>query len=297
MIDISSGAKLSIQLGRLVIEQQDHDQRTVPLEEIGAVVVSHASVLFTHAVLSGLAKAGAIFIVCDEKHLPAGMLLALQTHHAQQEVFALQAALKLPVRKRLWKQIVQTKLRAQEALLESIMGSDWGLSTLQTRVRSGDPTNIEAQAAKRYWLALFGEDFRRNADGRGLNANLNYGYAILRGLVARSICAAGLHPSLSLHHHNRYDSFALADDLMEPFRPVVDFAVWALRQKASIGDELSQDGKREILKSLTGVYRYTKSESRTLFDVSSKVASSLVAVIRRRAERLEYPTCWQFNTS
>ena len=156
---------------------------------------------------------------------------------------------------------------------------------------------MEAQAAKRYWSALFGKEFRRDRDEGGLNAHLNYGYAILRGLVARSICAAGLHPSLSLHHHNRYDSFALADDLMEPFRPVVDFAVWSLGQTIGTGAGLSQEGKREILTSLTGIYPYTREESRTLFDMTSRVACSLVAVIRGQGGKLHYPTCWRFSTS
>jgi CRISP-associated protein Cas1 len=297
MIDISSSAKLFVRLGRLVIERQDEEESAIPLEDIGAVVVSHGSVLFTHAVLSGLAKVGAAFIVCDEKHLPVGMLLSLDTHHAQQEVFSLQAALKLPVRKRLWKQIIQTKLHAQGALLKSTVGSDAGLSTLETHVRSGDPTNVEAQAARRYWSALFGAEFRRDREEGALNAYLNYGYAILRGLVARSVCGAGLHPSLSLHHHNRYDSFALADDLMEPFRPAVDLAVWAMRESRAVGDDVSKEGKREILKSLTGFYPYTREESRTLFDMTARTASSLVAVIRWQGGRLNYPTCWQFSTS
>ena len=202
---------------------------------------------------------------------------------------------KLPLKKRLWKQIIQEKLRAQGALLKRVIGSSQGLSLLQKQVRSGDPANVEARAAKRYWSTLFGKGFRRNANAGPINNHLNYGYAILRGIVCRSVCAAGLHPSLSLHHHNRYDSFALADDLMEPFRPVVDFAVWTMVHKGGGPEELSQEGKRKLLSSLTRVYRYKANESRTLFDMTSRTASSLARVICSKSVKLDFPACWEFD--
>jgi len=296
IIDISSPARLSIQTARLVIHRQDCQDIAIPLDEIAAVSVSHGCVLFTHAVLSELAHVGAVFIVCDQKHLPAGMLLPLQTHHAQCEVFALQSTMPLPLKKRLWKQIIQAKVRAQGTLLQCVTGSARGFSILEKKVRSGDPTNVEARAARQYWSLLFGKGFRRNGDETSVNSHLNYGYAILRGIVARSICAAGLHPSLSLHHHNRYDSFALADDLMEPFRPIVDSAVWTLQQKAQTDDELTQDGKRRLLSALSSAYEYRQSESRTLFDITSRVASSLVHVIRGEAAKLQLPDSWDYDT-
>lgn len=296
MIDISSPARLSIETARLVIHRQDCQDAAISLEEIAAVIVSHGCVLFTHAVLSELARVGAVFIVCDEKHLPVGMLLPLQTHHAQCEVFALQSAMPLPVKKRLWKQIIQAKVRAQGTLLQCVTGSTRGFSILEKKVRSGDPTNVEARAAKQYWSLLFGKGFHRNGDEATVNGHLNYGYAILRGIVARSICAAGLHPSLSLHHHNRYDSFALADDLMEPFRPIVDSTVWTLKQQGQINDELTRDGKRRLLSALSDAQDYRNNESRTLFDITSRVASSLVHVIRGEATRLQLPDSWDYDT-
>jgi CRISPR-associated protein Cas1 len=295
MIDISSPARLSINLRRLLIEQAGEPQTAVPLDDIAAVVISHENVLFTHAVVSGLAGANAIFVVCDRKHLPVGMVLPLQTHHVQREVFALQAAMKVPVRKKLWRQIVQAKVRAQGALLKSVTGSAFGFDALAREVRSGDPTNVEGQAARRYWSRLFGREFRRDADGGDLNVHLNYGYAVLRGIVSRSICAAGLHPSLSLHHHNRYDSFALADDLMEPFRPVVDSVVWRLNNKATLGGQLSKEHKKELIGSLAGAYAYRRGEFRTLFDITARVASSLAQIARGQLQRLQLPTCWEFE--
>ncbi len=151
------------------------------------------------------------------------MLLPLVTHSLQAERFAAQARLAAPVRKRAWQQIVQAKITAQGRLLKERTHNDHGLDAIAKSVKSGDTANVEARAARIYWGKLFGETvFRRDADGDGLNACLNYGYAILRAVVARSLCGAGLHPSLGIHHHNRYDAFCLADDLMEPFRPLVD---------------------------------------------------------------------------
>jgi hypothetical protein len=190
-----------------------------------------------------------MFIVSNEKHLPAAMLLPLSTHSTQTERFARQAAVSLPTRKRAWQQIVQAKLRAQARLLEETTGADQGLHVMAGRVRSGDPDNLEAQAARVYWPALFGKEasgeaFRRDPEGEGINVHLNYGYAVLRAIVARALCASGLHPSLGVHHHNRYDTFCLADDLMEPFRPLVDRVVAGLRHSRlpSSDEEGAGDG-------------------------------------------------------
>ena len=132
----------------------------------------------------------------------------------------------MPVCKRLWRQIVRAKIKAQAALLVELRGTDFGLGALVLRVRSGDPSNVEARAARRYWPHVFADlDFRRHRENEDQNILLNYGYAVLRAIIARAICAAGLHPSLGIHHHNRYNAFCLADDLMEPFRPAVDHAV------------------------------------------------------------------------
>jgi CRISPR-associated protein Cas1 len=216
------------------LRARDTQTQTIPFADIAVLVTSHPQISFTQAVLAGLAAAGGMFIVSNEKHLPAAMLLPLSTHSTQTERFARQAAVSLPTRKRSWQQIVQAKLRAQARLLEETTGADQGLRQMAARVRSGDPDNLEAQAARTYWQALFGEGpsgepFRRDPEGGGINVHLNYGYAVLRAIVARALCASGLHPSLGVHHHNRYDTFCLADDLMEPFRPLVDRVVARLR--------------------------------------------------------------------
>lgn len=270
---------------------------TVPLADLAALIVSHPRVSYSHAVLAGLAQAGATFIACDEKHLPAAMLLPLVSHSTQTERFSRQAVLPLPARKRLWQQIVRAKILAQARLLEERTGKDWGLGTLARRVRSGDAGNLESRAARIYWPALFPEGlFRRDPEGEGLNPCLNYAYAIVRAVVARALCAAGLHPSLGIHHHNRYDAFCLADDLMEPFRPLADRVVARLADASrdSVAEHrkevsLDKDAKREILEGL--LCRYTADgESRTLFDWASRSAASLAGVIEGREEKLFLPS-------
>jgi CRISPR-associated protein Cas1 len=300
------------------LRARDTQSQTIPFADIAVLVTSHPQVSFTQAVLANLAASGGMFIVSNEKHLPAAMMLPLATHSTQTERFARQAAVSLPTRKRAWQQIVQAKLRAQARLLEEATGKDWGLGPMAGKVRSGDPDNLEAQAARIYWQALFGqgapgEAFRRDPEGGGINLYLNYGYAVLRAIVARALCASGLHPSLGVHHHNRYDTFCLADDLMEPFRPLVDRVVAHLCRAAlaaapavipadagihppapqavipaKAGIQLGQSSKKAILTGL--LVRYTADgESRTLFDWVSRSASSLAAVIEECEEKLSFP--------
>lgn len=210
----------SLRAGSAAVESEEEpqDQRagpalqeqTVPLEDIAVIVAAHPQVTFTLAVAAGLARYGGLLVTCDEKRQPAAMMLPLATHHLQTERYGAQAQLRAPVRKRLWQQIVRAKIAAQGRLLEEKIGKDCGLGMMAGRVRSGDPDNLEARAARIYWPALLGESFRRSPEGDGPNPLLNYGYAVLRATVARAICAAGLHPTFGLHHRNRYDTFCLS---------------------------------------------------------------------------------------
>lgn len=268
---------------------RDPARVAIPLADIAVLIASHPQISFTHAVLSGLASAGGAFVACDEKHMPIGMLLPLAAHSLQAERFAAQAAMSLPAKKRAWKRIVRAKISAQGRLLVERSGRDHGLSALCAGVRSGDPGNVEAQAARLYWPALFGlSRFRRDTDGDGLNACLNYGYAVLRAITARALCAAGLHPSLGIHHHNRYDAFCLADDLMEPFRPVVDREVARLVASGGADLEFDKEAKRSILQALLGRFS-AQGESRSLFDWLGRSASSLAALIVGTSDELKLP--------
>ena len=273
----------------LVIEDEDGNEATVPYADLAALVVSHPRVTYSQSVLAELAAAGAAFVACDASRMPVAMLLPLVGQSVQAERFAQQAAASLPTCKRLWKQIVRAKIRAQARTLTDLRGDDQGLSNLVSRVRSGDPTNIEAQAGRRYWRALFDDNaFRRLRDAPDENRFLNYGYAVLRALVARAICAAGLHPGLGIHHHNRYDPFPLADDLMEPFRPIVDRAVVALCDARGADADLDRDAKAHLIGALTDRLGLG-GEQRTLFDILGRLAVSLVRVFGGEARELVLP--------
>jgi CRISPR-associated protein Cas1 len=290
ILDFSEApARLHVRYRQLVVERPETKDVTVPLDDLAVVVVSHPQVSYTQSVLAGLAEAGGTFIACNQKHLPVGMFLPLAAHFAQAERFAAQARASVPTKKRLWQQIIRAKICSQAEALEALYGTDHGLRVLIPQVRAGDPGNVEAQAARRYWSRLFANmDFRRHREDEDQNLLLNYGYALLRAIVARAICGAGLHPSLGLHHHNRYSAYCLADDLMEPFRPFVDrsVATYVGEHDAIMG--LEPEAKRHLVKELTGRY-LLDGQQRTLFDVAARTAGSLVDVLMGNARTLELP--------
>jgi len=290
LIDLSEEpARLSVRLAQLVIERNDKDDATVPLEDLAVLIVSHPCVSYTHAVLAGIIEAGGAFVVCDHRHMPIAMLLPVESHSTQAERFVRQTEASEPTRKRLWQQIVEAKVRAQGRLLKELRNDDHGLSAMATRVISGDGTNIESQASRRYWTALFGEEnFKRDRDAGDQNRFLNYGYAVLRAIVARAVCAAGLHPSFGVHHHNRYDAFCLADDLMEPFRPLVDRAVARWVAEHGVGGDLNREAKAALIGALTQRFEI-EGEWRSLFDIVARTASSLAAVFEGKSKDLLLP--------
>lgn len=279
-------ARLSVRTENLCIERDGHEPRMIPMGEVGVLVVSHPRVSYTHSVLMLLARKGGAFITCDERRLPVAMLLPLQANATQTEVMAAQANAPDPVRKRLWKRIVRAKLKAQARALDACGLDGQPIRALLPAVKSGDAGNIEAQAARRYWAALTGrllpEDFTRDAEGVWPNPLLNYGYAVLRAIVARALCASGLHPSLVLHHHNKYNPFCLADDLLEPMRPLVDKAVLGFIKANPNDREVTKQARAHIIQRLTDRYIH-KEESRTLFDIASRASARLAAVFMGEA--------------
>ncbi|MEW6413439.1 MAG: type II CRISPR-associated endonuclease Cas1 [Candidatus Zixiibacteriota bacterium] len=290
VIDLSEeAASLSVHLGQLLIRRPERED-SVPLEDILALIVSHPAVHYTHAVLSGICSSGGIFISCNDRRMPAGMLLPLDGNFVQAERFAIQAGASLPVKKNAWKQIVSAKIRAQGCLLAKLNGGDSGLLRLAAQVQSGDSGNLEALASRRYWPALFDEKFRRvpGADN-DINRLLNYGYAILRGIVSRAVCAAGLHPCLGIHHHNRYNSFCLADDLMEPYRPCVDKIVHRLVGDFGPGVDLDRDSKSILISGLMSAKCRVKKEYLSIFESTSRLAGSLLSMLEGKKQKLCVP--------
>ncbi len=296
ILDLSDEpATLHIRQGLLLVQRDGHQDITVPPSDIAAVVASHGRVMFTQAVLAELATAGAAFVACDRRHMPVAMLLPLDAHHVQAERMAVQVSASLPTRKRLWQQLVRAKIDAQVDVLVRITGRDHGLPKLKSQVRSGDPTNVEARAARRYWTALFGKEFRRDYEAEDHNRLLNYGYAVIRAITARAICGAGLHPTIGLHHKNRYNSFALADDLMEPFRPIVDEAVHRFVDVHGRHAPLDSAARQALLSALL-CNGESDGEVRTLFDLVARLAFSLVAVFDGRRRTLLIPEGWIAET-
>jgi CRISPR-associated protein Cas1 len=238
------GTRLSLAHRQLVIERPDLPKATLPIEDLGVVIVDDGRASYTQAVLIALLEAGATLMVTGRDHLPAGMMLPLDAHHVQTERHRAQIETSEPVRKRIWQALVAAKIRQQGLMLEHFTGETSGLIPMSKRVKSGDPDNLEAQAARLYWPRLFGKAFRRDREAEGINAALNYGYAVVRAATARAVVASGLIPSLGVFHKNRSNPFCLADDLFEPYRPFVDWRVKTLVIEAD-GRPLDLDLQRD----------------------------------------------------
>jgi len=290
ILDFSEeAASLSARIGLLVIERKDKPELTIPFEDIAVVIASHPQVHYTNAVLSGLSEACGVFITCNPKHLPVGMMLPLASHSTQGERFIAQANASAPTCKQLWKQVATEKIKNQGKLLNELYGDDEGLIEMSKKVKSGDTENLEGWASRIYWPKIFGDlQFSRDREAEDQNKFLNYGYTVLRAIVARAICGAGLHPSLGIHHHNRYDSYCLADDLMEPFRPIVDKAVVQLVREKGTEAPMDKETKAFLIGALTARFDLD-GESRTLFDIITRTASSLAQVFEGKANDLVLP--------
>jgi CRISPR-associated protein Cas1 len=245
---------LSLYRGFVCIKDHQDEIGRVALDDLTVVMLTADQISFSKAVVTALMERGIPLVSCGRNYHPDGVMLPYGTHYQQAGVLAQQIALSEPRRKRLWQQVVQAKITQQRQVLlwypanDKAGGAD-ALQQLVSRVKSGDPENTEAQAARLYWPALFGADFRRDHTASGRNSFLNYGYAVVRAATARALVGAGLTPALGLHHHQAGNAFALADDLMEPFRPMVDALVKEIEcdYPGSFPEILSVADKRRIV--------------------------------------------------
>jgi CRISPR-associated protein Cas1 len=244
------GTRLSVASRQLVIDRPDHPRSTLPIEDIGVLIVDDRRAIYTHAVFVELLSAGATLMITGPDHLPTGMMLPLDAHHVQTERHRAQVEVSEPVRKQIWRSLVAAKLAQQGRVLDRFVEGPNGLAEMAKRVRSGDPENLEAQGAQRYWPMLFGKDFRRDRSADGINAALNYGYAVVRAAVARAVVASGLIPSLGVFHKHRSNPFCLADDLFEPYRPFIDWRVKLMTTEYPAPLSLEDRSVRAILLSL-----------------------------------------------
>lgn len=242
------GRHLARERGFMTISTCDAEVGRIPLDDLGAVIANAHGLTYTNNLLVALSERGIPMVVCGANHSPSGVLWPAEGHHLQAGRIDAQIASKQPVRKRLWAEIVRAKIRHQRAVLDAVGSSSLSLQVMIPKIRSGDPSNIEAQAARVYWTKLFGSGFLRDRDETGANSFLNYGYTVLRAATARAVIAAGLHPSIGLHHSNKLNSMRLVDDLMEPFRPFIDLRVYALVQSGH--NELDAITKRSLVEVL-----------------------------------------------
>lgn len=244
----TDGRHLAVDRGFMTVTEKGNELGRVPLDDLAAVVANAHGLTYSNNLLVSLAARGVPVILCGPNHRPAAVVWPVEGHHAQSGRMSDQAGASAPLKKRLWQQIVQAKILAQGATLAAVGAEAGGFRLLARKVRSGDPDNVEAEAARRYWPLLLGSAFRRDQDGDGLNGLLNYGYAVLRAATARAVMGAGLHPSLGLMHSNRGNAMVLVDDLMEPFRPVIDREVHRLKADGIL--DVTSDAKAALARTM-----------------------------------------------
>lgn len=281
----TNGGQVSLDRGFLTISN-DNSKGKIPIDDIEAVITSAFGITYTNAALTALAERGAPLVICGNNYAPTAILISLDGHYAQGKRIAAQAAAQKPQNKQLWAQIIRAKISAQHQILQIYGINSSRLERLSKSVKSGDSTHTEGQAAALYFRLMFGDNFRRNTDEKGLNSFLNYGYAILRAATSRAITASGLHPSLSIQHESAGDALRLADDLMEPFRPSIDFVVKSLWGNTS--HELNPQTKLELAKCLTMDYK-TEIGVTPLSVCLSRLCNSLAKYYLKETNKLEFP--------
>lgn len=291
-----SPAKLSVENRQLRIaigasRQVESRVVTRPLEDIGVIIIDSPQILITAPVMQTLMQSGAALIVCDDKHMPAGLMLNMEGSTMQSERFRIHLSASQPLKKQLWQQTVVAKIKNQAAAIAIITHENpIALIRMSSKVKSGDSDNVEAQAASYYWKALF-ERFggiRRARDGEDPNTMLNYGYAIVRAMMARSLVAAGMHPSLGIFHRNKYNAYCLADDIMEPYRPYVDILVMEICERYGVQGIDNREIKAAILEiasreTLINGLRYP------LMTAVSETAISLFKCFNGETRKIKYP--------
>jgi len=288
-------SELKVKHGQLIAHNRSSEieNKQAPLEDLGIVVIESLNGLNLNLhVLQGFLESNTALVVCDRRHLPAGVLLPLFGTLDHGAVLAAQFALSRPQSKRIWKRLIAAKLRHQAKNLPLSSRKRKRIQSLAAGVKSGDPDNYEAQGARIYWKALFGDQFRREPRaGEGINAALDYGYAVVRATLARAIVGSGLHPSVGVFHSPRANPMCLVDDLIEPLRPLVDRHIANL--ETEIIGKLNPENKREIVGVLTESFM-TKDKSGLLGEVCERYADSYKRFITSGSEKIDIPT-WRHD--
>lgn len=278
---------------QLILSYRDREKedRTVPIEDIGVVVMEDMQITITHSCISAMMQNNVALITCDDRHMPTGLLLPLDGSHTQTEKFRHQIEASLPLKKQLWQQTVQQKINNQARVLEMNGVKAKNMRHWAKSVKSGDPDNFEARAAAFYWQNIFSEhiDFNRHRGGDPPNNLLNYGYAILRAVVARSLVSSGLLPTLGIFHRNKYNAYCLADDIMEPYRPFVDRIVLGILEDNLEMEELTTELKMRLL-TIPQVDVFFEGGSGPLLVGMSRTTASLARCFEGTSRKINYPT-------
>ena len=281
-------ARLSLKLAQMVIELQDAT-RTVPIEDIGVVILEHKQITITHALIDALLANNVAIVTSNDKHLPVGLMLPLDGNTLQSERFRAQIDASEPLKKQMWQQTITAKILGQAHVLGTQHIEHNNMLKWAKEVRSGDTDNMEARAAAYYWRNVFGDlDFIREPGGMPPNNLLNYGYSIVRAMVARALVGAGLLPTLGIHHHSRYDAYCLADDIMEPYRPFVDMKVLEMWKKGGITTDISSEQKRELL-SITTMDVHISGHRSPMMMAIYTTAQSVQKCYSGQARKIIYP--------
>ncbi len=286
---IENKTSITVKNAQLVLSNESRNA-TIPIEDIGFIVIDNPEVYLSIPAMNLMIENNAAIIVCGNNHLPTGLFLNLDSHHIQQQIFKSQLEASAPLKKKLWQQTIIEKIANQGQLLEKITDKSNHFDFLSKKVLSGDTTNMEAIAASYYWKSFFEIEFKRERYGNYPNNFLNYGYAILRAATARALSGSGLLNTLGIHHKNKYNAFALADDIMEPFRPIIDEKVYQIMQKYD-EQELNTAIKSELLTTLTQTV-YFKNEKSPLMVGLQKTASSLQQCYVGTRKKIKYPKLW-----
>lgn len=284
----TSPVSLSLKDKQMVITFKDNkDTVTRPIEDVGFVVIENPMVSITVPLLNELADNNVAVIFCDKKMMPKTMLMTLDGNTTQQESYKYQLNASLPMKKNVWKQLVECKIKNQSLLLNKV-GKDGGvLKPYYLNVKSGDSDNREGAAAREYWRLLFDDGFKREREGLPPNGMLNYGYTILRAAVTRALIGSGLYPAFGVFHRNRYNAFPLADDVMEPYRPFVDEIVYHLYYDGAV-NELDSQTKRKLLRVLFSDVKMG-NVTRPLENALSLTTASLLKMYKGESDKLSLP--------
>ena len=284
----TSPVSLSLKDQQIVITFKDNkDTVTRPIEDIGFVVIENPQVSISVPLLNELADNNVSVIFCDKKQMPRTMLMTLEGNTTQQESYKFQMEASAPMKKNVWKQLVECKIRNQALLLNTLGKNGDALKPYYMNVKSGDTDNREGAAAREYWSRIFYDGFKREREGEPPNNLLNYGYTILRAAVARALIGSGLYPAFGVFHRNRYNAFPLADDVMEPYRPFVDEIVYHLYYDGAVS-ELDSQSKGKLLRVLFSDVKMGKV-TRPLENALSLTTASLLRMYKGEADKLSLP--------